>query len=77
MPIYEYTCQTCHNTFEKLRSVSQMDDDAPCPDCASPSQRQLSVFASFSVSSDGELAPVGGGGGGCGSGACCGGGCSV
>ena len=33
MPIYEYTCVTCHNRFDKRRSMSQIDDPAPCPDC--------------------------------------------
>jgi putative FmdB family regulatory protein len=69
MPLYEYTCQTCLNCFERLKPVSQMDDDAPCPDCGSASQRQLSVFASFSAGSDGEVSAIAGGGGGC-----CGGG---
>lgn len=69
MPLYEYTCQTCRNTFERLRPISQMDDDANCPDCGGASQRQLSVFASFSTGANGEAVPVAGGGGGC-----CGGG---
>ena len=73
MPLYEYTCQVCLNTFEKLRPISQMDDDAPCTDCGSDSSRQLSVFASFSVDSSGEMSAVAGGGGCCGG---AGGGCA-
>ena len=46
----------------------------PCPDCASESKRQLSVFASFSTSASGETSAIAGGGGGCcggaGGGAC-------
>ena len=72
MPLYEYTCQICSNTFEKLRSVKAMDDVSPCPDCGSDSQRQLSMFASFSVGANGESEPIAGGGGGC-----CGGGGSA
>ena len=49
MPLYEYTCQICLNTFERLRPMSQMDDDANCPDCGGASKKQLSVFASFST----------------------------
>ena len=69
MPLYEYTCEICSNTFEKLRSMSAMDDAAPCPDCGSNSHRQLSVFASFSAGANGETQAIAGGGGGC-----CGGG---
>ena len=31
MPIYEYTCQVCANTFERLRPVSQMDAEDALP----------------------------------------------
>ena len=68
MPLYEYTCGTCSNTFEKLRLFDQMDDPAPCPDCGSESRRQLSVFMSFSTDESGQTTAVAGGGG------CCGGG---
>ena len=73
MPIYEYNCSICSSTFEKLRPMSQMDDEAHCPDCGGDSRRQLSVFASFSIGSDGESVPVGGGSGG----GCCGGSCGA
>ena len=69
MPLYEYTCGTCKNRFEKLRSFSEMDEPAPCPDCGSESRRQLSVFMLFSTDASGQTTPVAGGGGGC-----CGGG---
>ena len=69
MPLYEYTCGTCLNRFEKLRSFSRMDDPTPCPDCGSESRRELSVFMSFSTDANGQTTPVAGGGGGC-----CGGG---
>ncbi len=74
MPLYEYTCQTCYNTFEKLRPVSELDADTPCTDCGSVSQRQLSVFAAVTVGASGESSPIAGGGGCCGGGG--GGGCA-
>ncbi len=74
MPIYEYTCAICSNTFEKLRTMSEMDAPASCPDCGSNSKRRLSVFMSFSASAEGERTAIGGGGGCCGGGA--GGGCA-
>ena len=33
MPIYEYVCNICSHRFDKLRPVSRMDDEAPCPIC--------------------------------------------
>ena len=71
MPLYEYYCQTCSSTFDLLRRISRMDDEALCPQCNGSSQRKLSVFASFSTSSNGETSAIAGGGGG---GGCCGGG---
>ena len=66
VPIYEYTCNSCGNEFDKLRPVTRMDDAAPCPGCEGDSSRRLSVFAVYSSGSDGETAAVLGGGGGCG-----------
>ncbi len=68
MPIYEYTCLTCSNRFDKRRSMSQMDDPANCPDCGSESRRVFSVFAAFSSNGSGEASAIAGAGG------CCGGG---
>ena len=68
MPLYEYTCTTCDHQFEKLRPITRMDDPAPCPECESQSERQLSVFMSFSTGTNGESSAIAGGGG------CCGGG---
>ena len=70
MPLYEYYCQTCSETFDLLRPISRMDDEALCPRCNGGLQRKLSVFASFSTSAEGETSAIAGGGGGC-----CGGGC--
>ena len=44
MPLYEYYCQTCSSTFDLLRPISRMDDEALCPQCNGSSQRKLSVF---------------------------------
>ena len=66
MPIYEYTCTSCLNQFERLRPMNRMDDPAPCPECDGDSQRQLSVFSAFSSGTNGEATVVAGAGGGCG-----------
>ena len=48
MPLYGYTCSKCELKFEKLRSMSQCDEDTECPQCHSTAQRVLSTFASLS-----------------------------
>ena len=72
MPIYEYVCNTCSHRFEKLRSMSRMDDDAPCPICEGDTDRKLSVFSAFSSDGSGGVGAVAGTGGcgGCGPGGC-------
>ena len=46
MPLYEYNCQSCENTFTELRSSSEMDEPIECPDCGeSKTHRVLSGFA--------------------------------
>ena len=46
MPLYEYYCQTCTGSFEKLTSAAKADDAQVCPNCASEqTSRQLSSFA--------------------------------
>lgn len=54
MPIFEYRCQTCGKTVEKIQS--QPLAEIPCPACGAKAQRAVSVFAS---AGGGEL------GGGC------------
>ncbi len=46
MPIYEYRCTKCGKDFELMRSMSQMNEAALCPECGSEAERQVSNFAS-------------------------------
>ena len=63
MPIYEYRCDPCEKTFEKIRRMSD-ESPVPCPDCGDEAKKQLSGFAartggvSFSTSG-GAPAPCG------------------
>lgn len=70
MPIYEYRCDACAETFEVLASFDERDRAHACPACESLKTRvMISVFA---TSGSAEEAFSGGGGGGC----ACGGRCS-
>ncbi|PLX79333.1 MAG: zinc ribbon domain-containing protein [Desulfuromonas sp.] len=44
MPLFEYTCQPCKLTFEKL--LKQPQETADCPQCGEAAKRKVSVFAS-------------------------------
>ncbi len=47
MPLYDYLCRECGNTFEQLRSMKDADRDLECPACHSAKvERQLSTFSS-------------------------------
>ncbi|PLX71237.1 MAG: zinc ribbon domain-containing protein [Denitrovibrio sp.] len=61
MPIYEYKCKKCVNTFSKL--VFNKDTIIECPSCKSQDvEKQISAISSTSGSSVGAGAV-----GGCGS----------
>jgi putative FmdB family regulatory protein len=72
MPVYEFRCRTCDQTFEERRSMSQANDPAKCSQGHENSVRLLSVFASVGGGSGVSSAPsmpapkVGGCGSGCG-----------
>ncbi len=44
MPVYEYYCDRCQNTYDSIRPMSQRDDPPPCPECGLVGKRKLSVF---------------------------------
>ncbi len=49
MPLYEYRCNECGNTFEVL--VFSEDEDIKCPNCGSKNvEKLISSFSSLSPS---------------------------
>jgi putative FmdB family regulatory protein len=73
MPIYEYFCASCKETFETLRPAQQADQPCECPSCRKESsQRVLSLVANSVVATSSAGAPVmtASSGGGCCGGAC-------
>ena len=70
MPLYEYRCASCRTTFELLRPMSRLGEDATCPAGHPKANRVLSLVADRPRDSGG--APSGGGG----CPGCAGGGCS-
>ena len=46
MPLYEYSCENCGETFEELISLRDRDSQRVCPTCGSEQvQRLISAFA--------------------------------
>jgi putative FmdB family regulatory protein len=72
MPIYEYRCRACGDTFDELRPPGEADAPVTCACGAEDSARLPSLIAR---GSGGELplagAPQPAGGGGCCGGGCC------
>jgi putative FmdB family regulatory protein len=49
MPIYEYVCLECNNTFDALRSFQQADEPIACSHCSSMrTSRKISRFYAHS-----------------------------
>ncbi len=45
MPVYEFTCQSCGERFEKLFRTMSAESDAKCPKCgSSKTARALSLI---------------------------------
>ena len=73
MPIYEYTCEECGNTFEELVFG---DETPPCPSCKSDKTHKLLSATRFKMPGGTVSAPTGASGGsGCAG--CSGGNCST
>ncbi|MEX0846295.1 MAG: zinc ribbon domain-containing protein [Ilumatobacteraceae bacterium] len=51
MPLYEYRCRTCDETFERRRPMSDASEPAACGSGHIDSMRLLSVFANVGGSS--------------------------
>lgn len=45
MPIYEYICPQCRNTFELRRPFSECDAITECPTCKAEADRIISAFS--------------------------------
>lgn len=68
MPLYEYRCPTCDETFEARRPMAEASDPIECPQGHIGSRRLLSMFASVGGASPSSApaAPRPSGGGCCG-----------
>ena len=70
MPLYEYHCDDCNDSFELRRPMSAGDETTECPNCDGQNvKRQISLFMAFTKGASGSRSL----GGGCACGGACGG----
>ena len=55
MALYEFACAACGHEFDRHIPVEQRDATFPCPACASPCSRRLSVVGGFRIGKGGRL----------------------
>lgn len=61
MPIYEFKCKNCGNTFEYLCLRSDDENHATCPSCGKEkSEKLMSTFSSGSSNQGGGLGSLAG-----------------
>lgn len=74
MPLYEYACLDCQETFEALRPMAQADEAIACETCGGDhTSRSLSLIASPKIGKDSPDLAAGptAGGGACACGGMC------
>jgi putative FmdB family regulatory protein len=71
VPLYDFRCRTCDETFEVRRSMAEADEPAPCPSGHSDTLRLLPVVSLGGRADAAAPAPVPGLAGGCGAGCVC------
>jgi putative FmdB family regulatory protein len=60
MPIYEYECNQCGESFEKMVRFSEADQIPACPKCESKhTHKKISTVVSFGASGLGSISSSG------------------
>jgi putative FmdB family regulatory protein len=65
VPLYEFRCRTCDDTFEVRRSMVEADDPTSCPSGHGDTVRLLPVVSLGGRADAPAPVPTGGCGGGC------------
>jgi putative FmdB family regulatory protein len=68
VPLYDFRCRTCGDTFELRRSMADADAPAPCPEGHDDTVKLLPLVAVGGRASQARQTPAVSGG-------CCGGAC--
>ena len=52
MPIYEYSCQACDDTFDRMLPLANHKDPQDCPSCGGATKKMVSAV-NFNLAGDG------------------------
>jgi putative FmdB family regulatory protein len=55
MPMYDFKCNSCGVTFDKLVSFSSIEQGVECPDCKEKNTEKLLCAPNVSVNSSGGI----------------------
>lgn len=53
MPIFEYVCKSCNETFEVLEKPIFADEEKSCPNCGEKDLERIISASSFRLKGDG------------------------
>jgi putative FmdB family regulatory protein len=70
VPLYDFRCRTCGDTFEVRRAMADAAAPATCPAGHADTVKLMSLVAVGGRAEGGAAAPAPAGGGGCCGGAC-------
>ena len=70
MPLYDFRCRTCGDTFEVRRPMAGAGDPATCPAGHRDTVKLMSLVAVGGRAASADSAPAPAAGGGCCGGAC-------
>ncbi len=70
MPIFDYHCVDCEQTFEVFHKVKERSEDIVCPNCSSRNFKKLMSAPAVSMGASSSGSGCESGACGCSSGAC-------
>lgn len=49
MPLYDYSCSKCDETYEIFVPLDKLDEEVKCPECQSALKREMPMLRSYQV----------------------------
>ncbi len=77
MPIYDYQCTDCHQTYDVFHKVREVEEDIICPSCNSRKHVRLISAPSINMNGRSRESAYSAPPPSCADGSCCGGACGL